>query len=163
MKPTKIDNSWYERPTHVRAETSAGGVVARLENDRVLIAAVREGRLPDYILPKGRLEAGESIEVAAYREVAEEAGLTDLVLVANLGQRERLDYSKKRWKIIHYFLFFTQQIDGTPTDTTHAYELHWFDLDRLPHFFWPEQQALLESHRTLIETTIRDRAATIDH
>ncbi|MFP4296773.1 MAG: NUDIX domain-containing protein [Spirulinaceae cyanobacterium] len=61
--------------------------------------------------------------MAAYREVAEEAGLTDLKLMADLGDRQRLDYSKKRWKKIHYFLFITAQIEGKPTDTTYEYQL----------------------------------------
>lgn len=151
-----IDDSWYHRPPDVPEDISAGGVVVRVQENRLFLAVVSEGSLSKYVLPKGRLEPGETLEMAAYREVAEEAGLTDLKLMADLGDRQRLDYSKKRWKKIHYFLFLTQQIEGKPTDTTYDYQLHWFDLEEMPPFFWPEQQQLVESNRD----RIRDLALT---
>lgn len=149
-----IDDSWYQRPPNIPEDISAGGVVVRLEANRILIAIVTEGHLAKYVLPKGRLEKGESIETAAYREVAEEAGLTDLKLIADLGSRERLDYSKKRWKKVHYFLFLTSQIEGKPTDQTYDYQLHWFDLDALPPLFWPEQKEIIVSNRDRIRGLI---------
>ena len=50
---------------------AAGGVVVR--DGRVLI--VHRARYDDWSLPKGKLEAGESWEDAALREVREETGL----------------------------------------------------------------------------------------
>ncbi|MEC4805133.1 MAG: NUDIX domain-containing protein [Jaaginema sp. PMC 1079.18] len=149
-----IDDSWYQRPPNIPEDISAGGVVIRLEAQRLLIAVVTEGHLTKFVLPKGRLEKGESIEDAAYREVAEEAGLTDLKLMADLGSRERLDYSKKRWKKVYYFLFLTSQIEGIPTDTTHDYQLYWFDLEDLPPLFWPEQKEIIVNNRDRIRKLI---------
>jgi len=51
---------------------AAGGVVVR-EDGRV--AAVHRPRYDDWTLPKGKLDAGESFEQAALREVEEETGL----------------------------------------------------------------------------------------
>lgn len=154
MKIITIDDSWYHRPPDISEDISAGGVVVRLQDNRIFLAVVTEGHLSKYVLPKGRLEKGENLETAAYREVAEEAGLTDLKLIANLGSRERLDYSKKRWKKIHYFLFLTQQIEGQPTDTTYDYQLYWFDLDEMPPFFWPEQAELIMTNRDRIRDLV---------
>ncbi|MBD2579955.1 NUDIX hydrolase [Oscillatoria sp. FACHB-1406] len=157
----QIDDSWYQRPLGVRESISAGGIIAREDSGTIYIAAVREAskvKNAAYVLPKGRLEAGETIEEAARREIAEEAGLTDLTLLAELGILERLDFRKRSWKIIHYFLYRTAQIEGKPTDTTIDYQLHWFPLDELPPFFWPEQRQLIEKNMELIRESLkRDR------
>jgi ADP-ribose pyrophosphatase YjhB (NUDIX family) len=149
-----IDETWYVRPPHVAEHLAAGGVIARLEGDRVYVALVREGAFTDYILPKGHVEEGETPEETARREIAEESGLTDLVLLGELGVRERLDFAKKGWKKTHYFLFTTRQKEGIPTDRARAYRLEWFPLDALPSMFWPEQRALVEENRERIRRAL---------
>lgn len=145
-----IDDSWYHRPPNVPEEVSAGGIVARLESSQVLVALVQEERDPRYVLPKGGIDPGETIEQAARREIAEEAGLSELILLADLGKKERLTYAKKAWKKTYYFLFATNQIDGKPTDRFQQYELLWAPIDRLPNLIWPEQKALIDLNRDLI-------------
>lgn len=152
-----IDDSWYQRPPNLPESISAGGIVVRLDRDKIWVAAVEEVRKSDatkYVLPKGHLEAGETIEEAARREIEEEAGLTDLTLLAELGVLERLDFKKRSWKITHYFLYQTQQVEGKPTDLHCDYSLNWFPLDEIPAFFWPEQQKLIESNRDLIRQSL---------
>lgn len=147
-----IDETWYKRPPGVREHLSAGGIVARAENGRVYVALVGEKGLSKFVLPKGHVEAGESLEQAAVREIAEEAGLSQLKLVAPLGIRERLDFGKQAWKKTHYFLFVTGQVDGTPTDKKHHYKVGWFPLDEIPDLFWPEQTQLIKDNRdTIVE------------
>lgn len=150
-----IDQSWYQRPPRVPDRTSAGGVAARLENDQVLIALAREGDWPLFILPKGGVEKGETLEAAARREIAEEAGLTDLHWLAELGVRQRLDYDKTRWLTVHYFLFATCQVTGAPTDAKHHYGLWWHPLQALPQLLWPEQIELLQTNQQKIDQLIR--------
>jgi len=147
----QIDQSWYEHPEGIRESQSAGGIVARFEKGDTWIALVREGELPDYILPKGRIEPGESLEQAARREIAEEAGLTDLELVSYLGARSRLNFTRNRWITIHYFLFITRQVEGRPSDTGHNYRCEWFRPNQLPAMFWPEQRQLVEENRGRIQ------------
>ncbi len=142
-----IDKSWYEKPEGMTVSTAAGGVVVRREGDRWLVALVTEDAADAYILPKGRVERGESIEEAAKREIAEEAGLGGLRLVAKLGVRERLNFRRDAWKVTHYFLFTTDDEGGDPEDQFHDYEMRWFPLDRLPRMFWPEQEELLRERR----------------
>jgi 8-oxo-dGTP pyrophosphatase MutT (NUDIX family) len=152
-----IDDTWYHRPPHVPDRISAGGVVVRRQDGRVYVALVREGDLPAYVLPKGGMEKGEDLEETARREIAEEAGLSNLKLVAKLGTRERLSFEKKEWITAHYFLFVTDQVDGTPTDTETEYRLHWFPLDALPPMFWREQRELIETNRERILQVIREQ------
>jgi ADP-ribose pyrophosphatase YjhB (NUDIX family) len=69
-------------------ETSAGGLVLDSQRGGRLFAAVigrtnSHGNLT-WSLPKGHLEAGESLEAAAIREVTEETGIEGRV-VAPLG------------------------------------------------------------------------------
>ena len=111
--------------------------------------------LTHYFLPKGRCEPGENLQCAARREIKEEAGISDLTYVEKLGVYERLNYTKKSWKVIHYFLFQTEQIEGVPTDTKHAYSCEWFPLDALATILWPEQIEVMEKLRHQIFKSIR--------
>ena len=68
---------------------SAGGVV--VDGERVLVIR-RPGRAgpdgrPEMRLPKGHIEPGESREDTARREVSEETGLSDVEILADLGQQ----------------------------------------------------------------------------
>lgn len=153
-----IDESWYTRPTGVADRTSAGGVIARLEGDIVLIGLVREADFPGYILPKGGVEAGEDVETAAAREIGEEAGISDLRLIRPLGVRARLSFDRRKWTTTHYFLFTTRQEVGRPTDPEKVYRLEWLPLRDRPPFFWPEQGELVASHADEIERLVREEA-----
>src|SRR5918993_4170234 len=68
-------------------ETSAGGLVVDASSGRVVGALIgrrdRRGRLL-WSLPKGHIEAGETAEQAAVREVAEETGIVGRI-VGRLG------------------------------------------------------------------------------
>ncbi len=145
-----IDETWYRRPAGTPLSVTAGGVVVRREDDALLVALVAEAGHSHYILPKGSVEPGETLEQAARREILEEAGLDGLELLGRLGVRERLNFKKKAWKVTHYFLFRARKAGGPPQDPHHAYRCEWFPLDALPPMFWPEQRALLEESRPLI-------------
>jgi ADP-ribose pyrophosphatase YjhB (NUDIX family) len=149
-----IDDTWYVRPSDVRDRTSAGGVVVRRDRQGIILVALTgEPGFEGYILPKGGVKRGEPVLDAARREIAEEAGFTDLALLAEIGTRERLSYDRRRWITTHYFLFQTEQIDPQPTDPRHPYRVLWFDIDvPLPPMVWPEQRALLETERERIHS-----------
>ena len=154
-----IDDSFYQKPPGIRESLAAGGVVLRLQGEQILIALVKESDYDSYILPKGSLEPGEDVEETARREIEEEAGLSQLEYLADLGIQERLNYRRKAWKVIHYFLFLTHQEQGLPSDPTHGYQCEWFPLDELPQMFWPEQQRLIEENRQWISELVRKRGA----
>ena len=92
----------------------AGGVVIAADG-RI---ALRRAKAGDWVLPKGHIEAGESVAVAAVREVAEEMGLATRI-VDWLGDYH-FDYKKARH--VGYFLLHIERHlpdfaahDGTDT------------------------------------------------
>jgi 8-oxo-dGTP pyrophosphatase MutT (NUDIX family) len=62
---------------------AAGGVVVR--NSCVLV--LERPSKDEIRLPKGHIEAGETVREAALREASEESGYTDLVIEADLGSQ----------------------------------------------------------------------------
>ena len=91
---------------------SSGGVI--INNNLILLLKKYNG---DYVLPKGRIERGESIEEAALREVKEESGITGEIK-KYLG---KIDYSFinrmrniRIDKTVHFFLMSTRDTHTKP-------------------------------------------------
>jgi len=82
-----MENSQYS------SEYSAGGVVYRHNGAQIDVALIYRTRHDDWSLPKGHIEAGESREQAALREIKEETGL-DICIVRPLG--EAIYFFRKR-------------------------------------------------------------------
>lgn len=151
-----IDENWYRRPPDVAAHTAAGGVIVRREGKRLLIALIRESDLQGFVLPKGHVEPGESLEAAARREIREESGLHQLTLLGDVGVRERLDHARKGWKRTHYFLFIIDRSSEAKSEASgSSSRVHWFPLEALPEMFWPEQRELVETSRDRIAELVR--------
>jgi len=84
-------------------ETSAGGVVFRLEGGRPLFLLIRDS-YRNWGFPKGHVEPGEPLDQAALREVGEETGLAGLTL---RGEVETIDwYFRFRGRLIHKVCHF---------------------------------------------------------
>lgn len=124
------------RPRRRRAdETSAGGLVVRTEGgvrSGALIGRLdRRGRLR-WSLPKGHLEAGETQEQAAVREVEEETGISGRI-TARLGT---VDYTftvegRRIHKRVHHFLMVA--VGGELSDAdVEVTEVAWVPLEELP-------------------------------
>ncbi len=85
----------------------AGGIVL---GDSGTIALVRNQKSTLWFFPKGKIDAGETDEEAARREIAEETGLTNLEYIDDLGSYERPRIHKDgsdhtEIKTIHMYLF----------------------------------------------------------
>jgi 8-oxo-dGTP pyrophosphatase MutT (NUDIX family) len=116
-------------------ETSAGGLVVDRFEQASSVALIgrldRRGRL-EWVLPKGHVEAGETAEQAAIREVWEETGLRSRV-VTPVGD---IDYwfvadNRRIHKTVHHFLL--EAIGGSlSTDDVEVSEVAWVPLDELP-------------------------------
>ncbi len=84
-------------------ETSAGGVVYRLQDGRPLYLLIRDS-YKNWGFPKGHLEQGELPATAAVREVAEETGLGDVEV---RGDIDTIDwYFRFRGRLIHKICHF---------------------------------------------------------
>jgi len=101
---------------------AAGGVVWRRAGDTIAIAVAHRPRYDDWSLPKGKLDAGESWEDAALREVEEEIGLR-----CRLGEElDPVGYNdrKGRAKVVRYWLMEPEH-DVTFTPNDEVDELRW--------------------------------------
>jgi 8-oxo-dGTP pyrophosphatase MutT (NUDIX family) len=86
-----------------RDETSAGGVVYRLDAGQPLFLLIRDS-YQNWGFPKGHVEEGEIPEAAALREVEEETGLDQLTV---RGSIETIDwFFRFRGQLIHKFCHF---------------------------------------------------------
>lgn len=154
----KINESWFIKPEikNFPEADIAGGVVAKKWDGKVLIALIKEDEEDDYQLPKGSVEEGEDIEKASRREILEEAGISDLKLVKELGVFERLNKRKSCWLTEHLFLYITtQELLEQNLMSDEQYSVHWFEIDKLPNFFWPEQRQIIEENIEVIKKLIR--------
>jgi 8-oxo-dGTP pyrophosphatase MutT (NUDIX family) len=96
-----------------RDETSAGGVVYRIDGGQPLFLLIRDS-YQNWGFPKGHIEDGENAEAAALREVEEETGLDGLVL---RGTIDTIDwFFRFRGQLIHKFCHF-YLIETASSDT----------------------------------------------
>jgi 8-oxo-dGTP pyrophosphatase MutT (NUDIX family) len=114
-------------------EVSSGGVVYRRSDDTIEVVLAsrrtRRGQLA-WGLAKGGIEAGESREQAAIREVREETGLT-AEIEADLGDTKYMyvwDEIRIR-KTVHFFLMRHTGGDVDDRDDEME-EIRWFPLER---------------------------------
>jgi len=153
-----IDASWYTRPDGVEESVAAGGVVARVSEGQILIAVAREQSFDKAVLPKGHVEEVEEIEEAARREIAEEVGVENLRLLTKLDVKERLDFLKTEWKLTHYFLYATDEVDVKPLEADVHTEMAWVPIDPVPDLFWPEQVELIRENLEEIKSYLLPKA-----
>ena len=119
-----MDNKEITGPSQV-----AGGVIVG-EDNRIIIVSQKNS----WSLPKGHIEAGETIFDAATREIKEETGITtdDLIFIRSLGSYTRNKISEDgkneepdTLRELHMFLFSTTYDKPlTPVDSDNP-EARW--------------------------------------
>lgn len=132
--PSRFNLRYVTRSRATVDETSAGGLVLTREDDQISVALIarydRRRRLV-WSLPKGHVEAGETVEQAALREVCEETGLTASI-VAPLGI---IDFwfaveDRRIHKTVHHFLMRYEQ--GTLSDDDpEVVNVEWVPLEEV--------------------------------
>jgi 8-oxo-dGTP pyrophosphatase MutT (NUDIX family) len=95
-------------------------------------------------LPKGHIEAGETPEIAAIREVAEETGITSEIS-RSLGV---IDFwfmasGKRIHKTVHHFLF--REVSGSLTpQVTEVDDVAWVPLEEVvERLAYPDEKKLI--------------------
>ena len=122
----------------MRREFSAGGVLVRRLGGRWVVAAIRPaGKRPGlWALPKGRIEAGDSGETTALREVEEETGARGRSL-GKLGDvRYWFNWEGERiFKVVSFFLVRYEggRLGDIPEEFRHEVaEVKWLPLEDAP-------------------------------
>lgn len=118
-------------------EISAGGVVYRKQGEQLEIQLIRD-RFGKVTLAKGKMEAGETVEQTALREIEEETGI-----VGELQEPlEVIEYEFESpekgltTKKVHYFL--VQALKGSlQAQVEEIQDVAWFS----PREAWKHQQA----------------------
>ncbi|MCO5970187.1 NUDIX domain-containing protein [Actinoallomurus soli] len=139
-----------------REETSAGGLVVDTAGTprAALIARYdRDGRLL-WSLPKGHLEADETIEEAAVREVEEETGIRGRIL-APLGSVDYWFSADRRrvHKTVHHHLLIA--VGGVLSDgDAEVAEVAWVPLDEVrDRLAYADERALVAKVPELLAGT----------
>jgi 8-oxo-dGTP pyrophosphatase MutT (NUDIX family) len=114
-----------ELPSPTEVVQAAGGLIVRRHHGALEIAVVHRPVHQDWSFPKGKLEEGETFELAALREVEEETGMA-CRLVRFIGHTEYVD-RKGRPKAVAYWVMVAQA--GSFAPNAEVDEMRWVTLD----------------------------------
>jgi 8-oxo-dGTP pyrophosphatase MutT (NUDIX family) len=163
MKEQQKDKATVRASLPTLDQVSAGGVVFRRHNSEVQVVIVAVGDPPRWQLPKGLVDAGETAEQAAVREVREEAGVDAVIVdrvdtveywyVATRGGR-RVRYHK----FVHFFLLEYRSGDVRDHDSE-VEEARWVAADEAERMLaFKGERAVAERARGMIEALAADAA-----
>jgi 8-oxo-dGTP diphosphatase len=113
-------------------QVSAGGVAYRKVANRIEVALISVGLNERWQLPKGTVDQGEAHEIAALREVREEAGIEAEVITlldtVEYWYFASLSGSRVRYhKFVHFFLM--RYLSGDVSDHDHEVnEARWVEI-----------------------------------
>jgi 8-oxo-dGTP pyrophosphatase MutT (NUDIX family) len=132
-------------------ETSAGGLVLDDSRRGALIGRQdRRGRMV-WSLPKGHIEAGETPEAAAIREIREETGISGSI-VAPLGVIDFWFMAENRrvHKTVHHFLL--QAVGGElSSDDAEVDSVEWVSLaDMSTRLAYADERRLMDRVQELL-------------
>lgn len=124
-----FNDGMSQRPRS-RSEISAGGVIYKRTDDGIAFGLIATKNRTRWQLPKGKQEPGETLEMTAAREVAEETGLVgtvqapleaiDIWFSVNDGGRPM-----RRHKLVHFYLL-EYQSGSTDEHDDEVDDARWF-------------------------------------
>lgn len=137
-------------------QISAGGVAFRVEKGETQVAIVAVRPSLRWQLPKGLIDAGESEEQAALREVREEAGIV-CEIVEKIETVEYWYFAEKKGarvryhKFVHFFLL--KYLAGETKDHDHEIaEARWVSVDEaVAMLAFKSEKELVKKAKSLLE------------
>lgn len=110
-------------------EVSAGGVVYRKTADQLEILMIKD-RFGHVTFPKGKQEAGETIEETALREIEEETGIRGKIIEHLCRILYQYFHESKGWieKQVDYYLVEAENTDITP-QLEEIHGVMWLSVD----------------------------------
>jgi 8-oxo-dGTP pyrophosphatase MutT (NUDIX family) len=137
-------------------QVSAGGVAHRLDDGRIQIVVIKTSAEGRWQLPKGMIDPGETPEIAALREVREEAGIA-CEIIEPLDTIEywfvgSFDGPKKRYhKKVHFYLM--RFLTGDVHDHDHeVVEARWVRIDEAEEMLaFDTEKGLIRAARGRLE------------
>ncbi|MBO5997048.1 MAG: NUDIX domain-containing protein [Alphaproteobacteria bacterium] len=129
------------------AVLKAGAVIFSKENpDKILV--LYQEKHDDFSLPKGHLEAGETLKECAVREIKEETGL-DIEILAELGVNF---YSNNTDGQVETTYYIARSLDDNAVHPEIGGSIYWLSIDQaLEKISYENLRQLLITHRNLIE------------
>ena len=123
---------WRDFKNNFDIIEAAGGVVSNEHN--AILWIFRNDR---WDLPKGKIEKGESKEIAAIREVEEECGISGVVLKQYLNTTYHLyAFKKKRvLKVTYWYSMFAEDQFVTPQVEEGITKVVWLNEDAMKKAF----------------------------
>jgi len=118
----------------VITEKVAGFIVRRHGNQHELLLFRHLDKDAPIQVPGGGIEPGESVEAALYREIHEESGLTNLVLIRKVGISDRCRLKSRVQVRRHFFLLeaptdiadhWVHTVHGNGNDAGLRFEYFW--------------------------------------
>jgi len=135
---------------------SAGCVVCRITSAGALQVLLVGGKASEHSyrgFPKGRLNDGESPEMAALRETREETGLrTELLALAGISHYEFISLKGNEvYKTVRFYL--ARAIGGSTSDKDNEhYDVIWIEADEAQRSLsYRADQQIMRNARLLIE------------
>lgn len=107
-----IDEIWEDFTHMFRVVEAAGGLVTNKNGEILFIR-----RLGRWDLPKGKIEAKESLEQAAVREVEEETGLSEIIMEHFLNNTFHVYRERSGQKILKTTYWFKMDYVGSRNPT----------------------------------------------
>ncbi len=117
---------------------------------------IRDQNTHKWILPKGRIEKGESLEDTSLREIQEETGLQSITLIDKIDKTNYYFRTKKKKKLskeVHFFLYKDE--DGREdicVEESNFDKGQWFTKDEaIQRIGFPAQRKILDKAFEIIE------------